>query len=209
MSRYRSIPQEVDAIQWTGGNVAEVLAFGADGEFEDPGDGLSMCLVAGKDGAQGLVPVPVGHWIVRAAGDLTDHWPVEPAYFAAKYEPADGERRRFPTVAGTCPSCGRAGSLFLGVGGHVICGASDCRNPTVVDDLLHRPRHHVLEVGIDGWALQHAITCFPNLLDCDTHQAVAAWTDTLAGPPAPIGRYRLVPVDGGRFQLAPEPVVGS
>lgn len=47
-------------------------------------------LLAGMNGAQGWVPVPVGHWIVRSPGVLNDHWPVDPEYFSAKYEPALG-----------------------------------------------------------------------------------------------------------------------
>ena len=87
---YRSKPQEVEAIQWLGNNVEELsdfeapVAFG----FEGPDHALWCELQAGKHGAQGLVPVPVGHWIVRQPGDYTDHWPVDPDYFAAKYEPA-------------------------------------------------------------------------------------------------------------------------
>lgn len=33
--------------------------------------------------------VPIGHWVVRQPGDVTDLWPVAPDYFAAKYEPVD------------------------------------------------------------------------------------------------------------------------
>lgn len=92
---YRSKPQQVEAIQWTGPDVEDRLVDGYFGGLpvdkveqyiRFAGDGLE--LRAGKDGAQGWVPVPVGHWIVRSPGDLTDHWPVDPDYFAAKYEPA-------------------------------------------------------------------------------------------------------------------------
>lgn len=96
MGRYRSKPSEIEAVQWTGRNHDEVRAFldgstalGWDANPEqDPT--ARLLLLAGKDGAQGRVPVPVGHWIVRQPGDLTDHWPVDPDYFDAKYEPADG-----------------------------------------------------------------------------------------------------------------------
>lgn len=85
--RYRSRPQEVEAIQWRGDNHFEIGTFGAAVIWND---GQGLRLLAGKDGAQDFVPVPEGHWIVRAAGDLSDHWPVDPDYFAAKYEPVDG-----------------------------------------------------------------------------------------------------------------------
>jgi hypothetical protein len=43
-------------------------------------------LLAGKDGAQEWVPVPVGHWLVCQPGNKSDVWPVDPDYFAGKYE---------------------------------------------------------------------------------------------------------------------------
>lgn len=82
--RYRSKPSEIEAIQWTDDNLEEVEAFGVKFRFGPTPHELRI--KAGKNGAQGLVPVPVGHWIVRQPGDLTDHWPVDPDYFAAKYE---------------------------------------------------------------------------------------------------------------------------
>lgn len=87
--RYVSKPQMVEAVQWTGDQVPiigsvffGVARFDADGNLE---------LVAGKDGAQGWVPVPVGHWLVRNPGDPSDNWPVAPDYFAGKYDPVWSE----------------------------------------------------------------------------------------------------------------------
>lgn len=97
----------------------------------------------------------------------------------------------FPRVTGTCPACGGHDTLFVAQGGHITCNRSDCPDPGAVADLLDRPDYHVLDVGPDGWALQHAITCFHDLLDCDTHRQVSVWMDTLEGPPAPVGRYRI------------------
>ena len=85
---YRSKPQEVEAVQWDGVNIDPLFEFNAPvifGTYAEPAD-IWCELQAGKDGAQGWVPVPVGHWIVRQPGDFTDHWPVDPDYFAAKYE---------------------------------------------------------------------------------------------------------------------------
>lgn len=92
MARYRSKPTEIDAVQWTGDNLAEVEAFGVKFRYgpEAPSQRDPLKIKAGTNGAQGYVPVPVGHWIVRQPGDLTDHWPVDPEYFAGKYERADG-----------------------------------------------------------------------------------------------------------------------
>lgn len=85
MTRYRSKPSEVEAVQWTGDNLDEVESFGVGFRYADRWD-HPLRIKAGKDGAQGFVDVPVGHWIMRQPGDLTDHWPVDPDYFANKYE---------------------------------------------------------------------------------------------------------------------------
>lgn len=102
MSLYRSKPQQVEAVQWTGdnwdevlpfggpqGKVASVLTLGSQSGYENVKD---IQLLAGKDGAQGWVPVPVGHWLVHPPSDLTDIWPVDLDYFAAKYEPVAARR---------------------------------------------------------------------------------------------------------------------
>ncbi len=95
---YRSKPQIVEAVHWTGDNWDEVMPFGGpdgklastvDDSVRPPTAGLPLQLMAGKDGAQGWVDVPVGHWLVNQPGDKSDIWPVEDAYFQAKYEAAD------------------------------------------------------------------------------------------------------------------------
>jgi hypothetical protein len=85
--RYRSKPQEVEAVQWLGDNADEVGCI-APYKFatESHGAGLRGLLKAGQDGAQGWVKVPIGHYVVRRPGDVTDLWPVAPDYFEDKYE---------------------------------------------------------------------------------------------------------------------------
>lgn len=89
MALYRSRPSEVEAVQWTGENVAEVEALiGSDKASTTIfGDG-KLYLLAGADGAQDWVPVPEGHWLVHQPGDKSDIWPVENDYFLRKYEEA-------------------------------------------------------------------------------------------------------------------------
>lgn len=87
MPRYRSRPQDVEAIPWTGHNLDELLEFDPDLHW----DGETLWMAAGLDAAQSYVPVPVGHWIVRQVGRPDDHWPVDPDYFARKYYPLDEE----------------------------------------------------------------------------------------------------------------------
>jgi len=83
MNRYQSKPSEVEAIQWIGDNFDEIEEFGAIVKLKDG----ELKLLAGKYGAQGSVPVPLFHWIVRKPDDTTDHWPVDDDYFAEKYFP--------------------------------------------------------------------------------------------------------------------------
>ena len=84
MKRFVSRPTEIEAVQWNGINTGEVVAFPP---VRFQADTLS--LLAGVNGAQGYVSVPVGHWIVRNPGDDNDYWPVDPDYFASKYQEAE------------------------------------------------------------------------------------------------------------------------
>lgn len=86
--RYRSKPSEIEAVQWTGDNLEEVEEFGVKFRYGPEAPSLinPLKIKAGKNGAQGYVEVPAGHWIVRQPGDLSDHWPVEASYFETKYE---------------------------------------------------------------------------------------------------------------------------
>lgn len=111
MPRFRTKPSVVEAVQYgptfAQGLVRRIASFIADEELPDSepifldyvrpaptwAEDWAVMIEAGKDGAQGWVPVPLGHWIVRKPGDLTDHWPVDPAYFEEKYEPLDGAAR--------------------------------------------------------------------------------------------------------------------
>ena len=92
MSRYVSKPSHIEAVQWNGYNyVEEVLPFiGSSKALLVPSllTDDDLVILAGKDGAQGFISVPVGHWIVRAEGDNTHYWPVDPDYFASKYAEA-------------------------------------------------------------------------------------------------------------------------
>jgi hypothetical protein len=88
---FRSKPTTIEAIHWDGENFWDPVKWG-EGKVrfypragDDHPEGLT--LLAGKDGAQEWVPVPVGHWLVCQPDDKSDIWPVEATYFAAKYEP--------------------------------------------------------------------------------------------------------------------------
>jgi hypothetical protein len=84
---YRSRPQHAEAVQWTGYNETQLYGtFGS--KVRIVGVPLKLELLAGANGAQGWVPVPLGHWLVNKVDDLSDIWPVDPDYFASKYEVA-------------------------------------------------------------------------------------------------------------------------
>lgn len=97
---YMSKPQQVEAVQWTGGNRDAIVDFAGDkARFYDSSTimvGYYLNLLAGKDGAQKWVPVPVGHWLVCQVDDKSDIWPIDPEYFENKYFVAD--RPRVPSV---------------------------------------------------------------------------------------------------------------
>jgi len=89
--RFVSRPQEVEAVQWTGDRRSWEACAGFAGEKVDLNDADELVLLAGKDGAQEWVPVPVGHWLVSQPADLSDIWPVDDTYFQTKYEPVEAE----------------------------------------------------------------------------------------------------------------------
>ena len=95
---YRSKPTTIEAIQWLGNSEANVdacFAFAVHNAINKVDLDFDNCLslLAGKDGAQKWVPVPVGHWLVSQPGDRSDIWPVDPGYFAVRYEPVTGESK--------------------------------------------------------------------------------------------------------------------
>ena len=97
---YESVPSDIEAIQWTGDNAdfPALIDFAGDKVVMHGRVGpdlpaeYSLSLVAGVDGAQGPIPVPVGHWIVSEPGDRSNIWPVAPDYFATKYRPKASDR---------------------------------------------------------------------------------------------------------------------
>lgn len=89
MAQFESKPSVIEATQWRGDNSDECWRVCTHKIRVALGE---LTLLAGKDGAQEWVPVPVGHWLVHQPGDVSDIWPVDPDYFATKYQPARGRR---------------------------------------------------------------------------------------------------------------------
>lgn len=91
---YRRRPGQILAVKWDGTEHSQGLLLEFAGKDRvsfgrTPSGRLSLELVAGKNGAQGWVFVPVGHWVVRTPDDAEDYWPIEGAYFQRNYEPVD------------------------------------------------------------------------------------------------------------------------
>lgn len=99
---YVSRPQYVEAVQWDDTDEAvERLWQHTDGKIEvrfDAEGARDLYLLAGVDGAQKMVPVPVGHWVVHPLGDTSDIWPVENSYFEGKYERDDNDEMTLDEV---------------------------------------------------------------------------------------------------------------
>ena len=83
--RYRSRPQEVDAIQWTEGTTIDgVKDWVHDRRYVRLDFDTSALWLWNGEG-DGWTAVPFGWWIVRG-GDPDRYWPVAPEYFSAVYE---------------------------------------------------------------------------------------------------------------------------
>lgn len=84
MARYRKRPIEVDAVQWTGENAAEVAAFL--GLPADPNWPVAPT-IAIKTAHGDVAYVRPGDWIIPDSEPGT-FYPVKPDVFDATYEPA-------------------------------------------------------------------------------------------------------------------------
>ena len=80
--KFRKKPLVVDAVQWRGDNVAEIVALGGDKVLFGP-ESPPVVLTA-----NGLVGLQRGAWLVRDPGS-GETWPVAEAIFPATYEPAE------------------------------------------------------------------------------------------------------------------------
>ena len=88
MSRYRSKPSEIEAVQWTGGNWDEVEEF-AGVRVTWTGQRNERCsILAGPEGESGWVDVTTGTWIARDVETGDDYWPLSNGRMVEKYEPA-------------------------------------------------------------------------------------------------------------------------
>lgn len=81
--KFVSVPTEIAAERWDGTpeSFDAIAGMGAT-LYVDP----ELRLLCGVDGAQGWVPVPIGHWVVKGAPQ--DFYPIEDEVLRRKYRPA-------------------------------------------------------------------------------------------------------------------------
>lgn len=79
-SRFRKRPVEIDAVQWTGGNVEDVRAFAGNGV----GYHHSTTGTLYVETIEGTMRALPGDWIIR--GVQGEYYPFKPDIFKATYE---------------------------------------------------------------------------------------------------------------------------
>ena len=76
--RFTKKPVTIEAIQWTGKNLREVITF-TDGQADEARDGLKIYTLEGN------LLANVGDWIIR--GVKGEYYPCKPDIFEATYSP--------------------------------------------------------------------------------------------------------------------------
>ncbi len=84
MPRYRAKPVEVEAVQWTGNNYAEVKGFAGE-DVDWSGDPEHTDLVVHT--MNGVTRAPINFYVVK--DDAGTFYPCDPGVFERKYEPLD------------------------------------------------------------------------------------------------------------------------
>lgn len=91
-TRFRKLPIEISAIQWTGGNEAQVIAFTGPTYFHavDPEDRIEDADITASvfdELHSTWVGVYTGHWVVR--GIRGEFYPIDDSVLAESYEPVE------------------------------------------------------------------------------------------------------------------------
>lgn len=82
--RFRSLPVEIEAVQWTGDNRVEILEWCRAAKIKPTGDVLISTLEGDMIGRP-------GDWIIK--GLRGEFYPCKPEIFAAKYEPVNDTKQ--------------------------------------------------------------------------------------------------------------------
>jgi hypothetical protein len=90
MARFRKKPVVIEAVQWIGSNITEVLNFGMTGPVPLWGDDYSVNREASQVSiltSEGKMTASLNDWIIR--GVKGEFYPCKPDIFAATYEAVD------------------------------------------------------------------------------------------------------------------------
>lgn len=85
-AKYRKKPVEIEAMQWTGDNAADLGEWTGDAFHDKPcgvGHGTACLYVAAN---QAHLGIPTGEWVIR---DRAGFYPCRADVFAATYEAVD------------------------------------------------------------------------------------------------------------------------
>lgn len=96
----------------------------------------------------------------------------------------------FP-IEGTCPVCGGPTLETSADDGRIRCAAPECPRPSAAAEILADPEtQHIVTFTEDGFTIRHPLRerLDDALMQCQVHADFAA----SAGPPAVLGRYRVV-----------------
>jgi len=93
MKKYKKKPVIIEAIQWTGENLNEIIAETGLHESAKHMKWEEYQELVSKKGfkiftAEGPLMVPVYHWIIKGYSEKLGYhcWPVDPNYFVENYE---------------------------------------------------------------------------------------------------------------------------
>lgn len=84
MSRFRKLPVEVEAVQFTGDNVAEIAQF-LEWEIDHYQTGAADEVIIAT--LEGDMRASVGDWVIK--GVAGEAYPCKPAVFEMTYEPVE------------------------------------------------------------------------------------------------------------------------
>lgn len=82
--RLRRLPAVMEAVQWTGRNTEEMMAYLPEIRVHAND---SLLFRAGVNGVNGWTEAPIGHWIMSDPSvSFPDFWPVDDDYLKENYE---------------------------------------------------------------------------------------------------------------------------
>jgi hypothetical protein len=87
MAKYRKKPVVIEAVQWTGDNIAEIQMFMRPDWPEYMGEFSDMDEILGINTLEGLHVARLNDWVIK--GIKGEFYPCKPDIFEQTYEPVD------------------------------------------------------------------------------------------------------------------------